>query len=413
MTSTKTPWNGLVDMKLKQLSSAVLLAGLIALPAGAETFYEMSGKVSADLRYFTQDAQFSGQDYDTNLSFSVEPEFYWEWNDGTDSLTFTPFLRVDENDNERTHGDIRELSWIHVGDGWEVKAGISKVFWGVTEFQHLVDVINQTDSVEDFDGEDKLGQQMISLSLVRDWGIVDIFLLPGFRERTFPGEDGRLRSGLVVDTDNAQYESGAGEKHLDAAIRWSHTLGDFDMGLYWFHGTNRDPILQPQMVAGNTVLVPYYEQMDQIGFDLQATIDSWLWKFEAIHRDSSSDEYLAAQAGFEYTFYGIQESAADLGVLFEYGWDERGEDADAAIQNDLFVGARLALNDAESTEVLAGVSHDLDYDSQSFIVEASRRFGDNWNISIDGRFFTADDPADLSYNIKQDDHLQLTVERYF
>ncbi len=400
-------------MKLKRLSCAAILAGLTALPAGAETFYEMSGKVSADLRYFTQDAQFPNQDYDTNLSFAAEPEFYWEWNDGTDSVTFTPFLRVDENDNERTHGDIRELSWIHVGDEWEVKVGLSKVFWGVTEFQHLVDVINQTDGVEDFDGEDKLGQQMINLSLVRDWGIVDIFLLPGFRERTFAGEDGRLRAGLIVDTDNAQYESDAGEKHLDAAIRWSHTLGDFDMGLYWFHGTNRDPILQPQMISGNTVLVPYYEQMDQIGFDLQATIDSWLWKFETIHRDSSSDKYWAAQAGFEYTFYGIQESAADLGVLLEYGWDERGEDADAAIQNDLFMGARLALNDAESTEVLAGISHDLDYDSQSLIVEASRRFGENWNISVDGRFFTADDTADLSYNIKQDDHLQLTVERYF
>lgn len=402
-------------MQLKHtISSAVLLAGLSAtLPAGAETFYEMSGKVSADLRYFTQDAQFSGQDYDTNLSFSAEPEFYWEWNDGTDSITFTPFLRVDENDNERTHGDIRELSWLHAGDDWEVRAGLSKVFWGVTEFQHLVDVINQTDGVEDFDGEDKLGQQMVSLSLVRDWGIVDIFLLPGFRERTFPGEDGHLRSGIVVDTDKALYESGAGEKHLDAAIRWSHTLGDFDMGLYWFHGTNRDPILKPQMVAGNTVLVPYYEQMDQIGFDLQATIDSWLWKFETIHRDSSSDVYWAAQAGFEYTLYGIQDSSADLGVLLEYGWDERGEDADAAIQNDLFIGARLALNDAESTEVLAGISHDLDYDSQSLIVEASRRFGDNWNISIDGRFFSSDDTADLSYNIKQDDHLQLTMERYF
>lgn len=400
-------------MRLKQLSSAAFLAGLTALPAGAETFYEMSGKVSADLRYFTQDAQFPNQDYDTNLSFAAEPEFYWEWNDGSDSITFTPFLRVDENDNERTHSDIRELSWIHVGDEWEVKVGLSKVFWGVTEFQHLVDVINQTDGVEDFDGEDKLGQQMINLSLVRDWGILDIFLLPGFRERTFAGEDGRLRAGLVVDTDNAQYESGAGEKHLDAAIRWSHTLGDFDMGLYWFHGTNRDPILQPQMISGNTVLVPYYEQMDQIGFDLQATIDSWLWKFETIHRDSSSDKYWAAQAGFEYTFYGIQESSADLGVLLEYGWDERGENANAAIQNDLFMGARLALNDAESTEVLAGISHDLDYDSQSLIVEASRRFGENWNVSVDGRFFTADDTADLSYNIKQDDHLQLTVERYF
>ncbi|MCP4596930.1 hypothetical protein [Neptuniibacter sp.] len=398
----------------KKLTQAILAAGLItALPAQAETYYEMSGKISADLRYFTQDAQFPGQDYDTNLSFAAEPEFYWEWNDGLDSITVTPFLRLDENDSERTHMDIRELSWVHVADDWELRTGLRKVFWGVTEFQHLVDVINQTDSVEDFDGEDKLGQQMINLSLVRDWGIVDLYLLPGFRERTFAGEEGRLRAGLVVDTDRAEYESGAKENHIDTAIRWSHTIGDFDLGAYWFHGTNRDPKLQVQNDNGNLVLVPYYEQMDQIGFDLQATIDSWLWKFETIHRDTSSENYWAAQAGFEYTFYGINESAADIGVLLEYGWDERGKDADAAIQNDLFMGARMTLNDAESTEMLAGISHDLDYDSQSLIVEASRRYGDNWKVSVDGRFFSADDQADLSYNIKQDDHLQLTVERYF
>lgn len=398
----------------RKLTQAILATGLITvLPAQAETYYEMSGKISADLRYFTQDAQFPGQDYDTNLSFAAEPELYWEWNDGLDSITFTPFLRLDENDSERTHMDIRELSWVRVGDDWELRTGLRKVFWGVTEFQHLVDVINQTDSVEDFDGEDKLGQPMINLSLVKDWGIVDLYLLPGFRERTFTGEEGRLRAGLVVDTDRAEYESGAKENHIDTAIRWSHTIGDFDLGAYWFHGTNRDPKLQVQNDNGNLVLVPYYEQMDQIGFDLQATIDSWLWKFETIHRDTSSENYWAAQAGFEYTFYGINESAADIGVLLEYGWDERGKDADAAIQNDLFMGARMTLNDAESTEMLAGISYDLDYDSQSLIVEASRRYGDNWKVSIDGRFFSADDQANLSYNIKQDDHLQLTVERYF
>ena len=391
-----------------------LTAGLLAaLPVQAETYFEASGKVAAELRGFTQDAQFSGQDHDSNLSFYVEPELFWEWNDGDDSLTFTPYLRVDENDSERTHADIRELSWVHVGEDWELRTGIRKVFWGVTEFQHLVDVINQTDGVDDFDGEDKLGQPMVNLSLVRGWGIVDLFLLPGFRERTFTGTEGRLRGGLVVDTDSAEYESSAEEKHLDTAIRWSHTLGDFDLGAYWFHGTNRDPELSVRTQSGNTVLVPRYVQMDQLGFDLQATLDSWLWKVETIWRDTEKEDYFAAQAGFEYTFYGIQDSSADLGVLLEYGWDERGEDASSNVQNDLFFGGRITLNDASSTELLAGIGHDLDFDSQSLIVEASRRYGDNWKVSIDGRFFSADDPRDLASALDKDDHLQFTVERYF
>lgn len=396
------------------LLSALVAAGLAtAQPLQAETHFEMSGKVAAELRGFTQDAQFADQDHNSNLSLIAEPEFYWEWNEGIDSLTFTPYLRMDENDSERTHGDIRELSWVHVGDDWELRTGIRKVFWGVTEFQHLVDVINQTDGVDDFDGEDKLGQPMINLSLVRDWGIVDLFILPGFRERTFAGREGRLRGGLIVDTDAAEYESSAEDKHIDTAIRWSHTVGDFDLGAYWFHGTNRDPELQVRTQGGNTVLVPRYVQMDQIGFDLQATLDSWLWKVETIWRDTATEDYFAAQGGFEYTFYGIQESAADLGVLLEYGWDERGENAAASIQNDLFFGGRITLNDAASTEMLAGVGYDLEYDSQSLIVEASRRYGDNWKVSVDGRFFSADAPADPASAFDKDDHIQLTVERYF
>ncbi|MGB0465930.1 MAG: hypothetical protein ACPGF7_00190 [Pontibacterium sp.] len=396
------------------ISKILIAAGVaIALPLQAAPFFEASGKFSTELRLFTQDGQFDGQDQQHNLSLTAEPEFYWEWQDGADSLSFTPFLRLDEHDSERTHADIRELSWLHVGDNWELRTGISKVYWGVTEFQHLVDVINQTDGVDDFDGEDKLGQPMVNLSLVRDWGILDLFLLPGFRERTFAGIDGRLRSGLIVDTDSATYESAAAETHLDTAIRWSHTIGDYDLGLHWFHGTNRDPEYRVSTRNGSTVLTPYYAQMDQVGLDLQATLDSWLWKFETIWRDTQDESYRASQAGFEYSFYGINDSATDLGLLLEYGWDERGKEAGSTTQNDLFFGSRLALNDEASTELLAGISHDLDYQSQGLIIEASRRFGEYWKLSLDGRFFSSDNTADLSSNLTKDDHLQFTAERFF
>ena len=63
---------------------------------------------------------------------------------------------------------------------WSLSIGLGKVFWGVTEFNHLVDVINQTDLVEGIDGEAKLGQPKINLSLINHWGALDFFVLPGF-----------------------------------------------------------------------------------------------------------------------------------------------------------------------------------------------------------------------------------------
>ena len=95
------------------------------------------------------------------------------------------------------------------GNAVESRIGIRKEFWGVTETFHRVDIINQTDSVESFDGEDKLGQPMINISLETLSGSIDFFALLGSRERTFAGRFGRLRTPIVVDTDHPIYESGA------------------------------------------------------------------------------------------------------------------------------------------------------------------------------------------------------------
>ena len=384
--------------------------------------FEASGNVALEQRYFFKDALYADQLTHSQSSFSVEPELYWQWNDGSDSLVFTPFYRVDSHDEQRTHGDIRELAYIHASDDWELRVGIRKEFWGVTEFQHLVDVINQTDGVEDFDGEDKLGQQMVNLSLVNDWGIVDVFLLPGFRERTYAGKKGRLRSSLVIDEDNVSYESSAGQQHLDFVLRWAHSVGDFDLGAYWFHGTNREAYLTTSPQGSSSSLVQYslqqhYAQMDQLGVDVQATLGDWLWKFESIYRSTSLEDFWATQAGFEYSFIGVFESNLDLGFLMEHSWDSRGEVELGAqgslMQNDLFLGARLAFNDMQSSELLMGVGSDLDHNAYSFLIEASRRFGDNFIASVDVRLVQSNDENDLLYTLRNDDHAQLSVAWYF
>ena len=77
---------------------------------------------------------------------------------------------------------LREFYWWRDFDSVEIYVGARQLFWGVTETVHLVDVINQNDLVEDIDGEDKLGQPMVSLLLDRDWGTLELFSLLGFRE---------------------------------------------------------------------------------------------------------------------------------------------------------------------------------------------------------------------------------------
>ena len=135
-----------------------------------------------------------------------------------------PYLRWDEKDDQRSLVDLQEAYWALEGDDYELLVGANTVFWGVTESVHLVDIINQTDAAGDIDGEDKLGQPMVNLALQRDWGELSAFVMPYFRERTFPGIDGRLRTPLPIDTDRPVYESSGGQNHVDVALRYSHYI---------------------------------------------------------------------------------------------------------------------------------------------------------------------------------------------
>ncbi len=342
----------------------------------------------------------------TNISIAAQPEWYHDFA-GNWETTVELFGRLDQEDDERSHFDVREAHVLGIYDNWEFKFGISKEYWGATELAHLVDVINQTDAVENIDGEDKFGQAMLKATWYDSWGSIEAFILPGFRERSFPGEDGRLQTTpFVIDTDNAAYESGAEEWHTDAALRFNGNFDSFDIGLGLFNGTNRDPLFIP---GANATLRPYYEQMTQASIDTTIPIGGWLIKGEAIYRDSTSDEYSAATGGFEYTSVGIFNSDIDLGFLSEYIWDERGDDATTFLQNDLFLGARLTFNNTQDTAILGGVAIDLDGGGQLITLELEHRINDQFTIEIQARAFEDAEAGDALYELRDDDYLQVEV----
>ena len=387
----------------------LLLAIALAAPVSAG---EWTGFVGLEWRGFASDGSAPGQERHEG-SLTLEPEFFHEWEEGRQRIVVRPFARLDSADDERTHVDLREFYWQRIGDGWDLEIGVRKVFWGVAESLHLVDILNQTDLVEDLDGEDKLGQPMIRVRLSRSWGLLEVFLLPGFRERTFPGADGRLRTPIPVDTDRPLYESSAEDGHVDGAIRWSHVLGDVDLGLSYFRGTSREPNLVFGLEPSGPTLRPFYPQIDQFGLDLQATRGAWLFKLEAISRWSDLEDHLAAVGGFEYTFFDVAGRGPDIGVLAELLWDERGATAITPFAEDLFIGSRVALNDVQSTEFLLGGVLDLDNGSLFLNLEASRRLGSRWELELRGRAFTDVDPTDRLFPLENDDYLQLGLRFYF
>jgi hypothetical protein len=378
----------------------------------AQTF---NANVELEQRLFwqqaTQENLSKGQ-----TSLRLEAEYFRDWNQGDEQLIIEPFVRLDSVDDQRSHLDLRQFIWSKLNDNSEFSIGVGQVFWGVTESQHLVDIINQTDSVENIDGEDKLGQPMVRYSYFNDYGTFDAFLLPYFRARTFAGEDGRLNGGILVDNHNEVYQSSSQETHLDFALRYAKTVGDLGIGLSWFSGTSREPDLFRFFNLTDMSTTPYYALIDQFGLDLQLTTDAWLFKLEAIqrnHNDSLSSDFAAATIGAEYSFVGVLGSAYDLGALAEYSWDERRENASSLFQNDLFVGARLALNDMNDSELLFGVAQDLDVSSsRSIFIEAGTRINSKFSVNIELRYFESNEPNDLLFRFRNDSFIQIGLEYY-
>ena len=413
----------------------VALGALGALVVAAEACAEsgsfehsFSGRYSVESRWYPQSSAHAGQRSHAT-GFIAEPTLYFEDVEGR-SLTLTPFFRFDGADSLRTHADLREaylLLFGEIGDGeWEARLGIDRVFWGVAELHNPVDIVNQTDVVEHPDEKTKLGQPLAHLTFSGDWGTAELFALPWHRERTYPGRHGRLRPGLVVDHNLVEYESGAEERHLDVAARYSHSFGPLDLGLSVFDGTSREPALRPAsfrplpplpagipiptcdgipVVAFPTALAPYYPQIRQFGLDAQLTTESVLLKLEAIHRAGApnlpdcqhpfgEEDYAAFVIGGEYTFYSVLESAIDLSLLGEWHYDDRGRRSTRPFQNDVFLAGRLALNDVEGTEIIASVIADTDYGSRTMSVEFNRRLSDEWSLRLEATAMLDLDEAD-------------------
>lgn len=432
---------------MRTLALCAGLAGLVLLPRADAI--EFRPKLEAEGRWFWQaaDAPLLGAAAGTLETFV-------DLGDGR-RLIGEFFARYDDNDDARTHADVRDLYYHVIGDDFEFRLGNRRVFWGVTESRHLVDVVNQADFVERIDAEAKLGQPMMNAAFIRDLGTFDVFLLPYQRARTFPGVEGYPRLPFPVHAHEAQYESPREQTHLDYALRYAGSFGPVDLGVAWFDGTAREPRLVPcvrrgasgefvqgsadgptcdiraaivlpliptpgieqqveQEVRDHLVLVPHYDRLRQASVEAQYVVGALAVKLEALAREQQDQQTFAAVPGVEYTFGDVWGTGADIGVLGEYLFDERDDLLSALVDDQVFVGSRVALNDEPGTSMIGGVIAEReDFGNRLYYVEASRRLGDDWKLSLETRIFSNMREDAIEAFLSDQDFLTVSLERFF
>lgn len=399
---------------LRRLLGGLLVAAAVIGPGCAKAPLRYGGYVAVDGRLYVKPPKYSGQLAGNGPSMVIEPEFFIQTDREVHTLTLRPFLRMDPFDSKRTHYDLRQADYSYAGGRFSFGAGFGLFSFGKLESYRPSDVINQTDFVENLDGSQRLGQPYLRGAVsLGDWNLA-LFYLPYHRGRTYPGARGRLRSPLVVNTDQPLYESKYGAWHPTVAARVSGSVGEFDLGLTGFSGLSREPRFFAQLTDA-TEVAPQYDLLQQGSLDAQWTHDAIVAKVEGVARWWSSGLVFsfAVSGGLEYSFFDILESGVDLTLVGEYHFDNRDRRAPLTLfENDAFAGFRLAVNDEGDTQILAGGVMDTENLSSFIRVEAHRRFGDRWKVFLRLRYFLGRTDILESATI-QDSHVEASLAYYF
>ncbi|MCY4207492.1 MAG: DUF1302 family protein [Roseovarius sp.] len=443
----------------------MLLAFLYPTVSPAQPFAEWDigyqGSIETTGRVFIDSGAYPRQS-NRDLSVKFQATLYGD-GPNDNGFAITPHFRLDKSDSLGTRADLREAYYYKHGTvgelDLELRVGVDQIFWGAAESTNPVNIINQTDLQDDHEGQSKLGQPMVRGTLSGNWGALDLFILPYHRPRIYPGVGGRFRSKLPVarNSEAVLYEHSSGRRHVDFAARYGHSVGPVDFGVSIFDGTSREPDLIPSYKTHPTVvpksftcslisgeemdtdgdtmdtdgdtmgtgaqpsaLVQKYNQIRQVGLDMQLVLDAFIGKAEVIRRTGflgkgcSSREDRAFVVGGEYSLYGIFGSGADITFFAEWSQDDRRKHSSHIFQNDLFLAARYAFNDVEDTDLTLAFLQDLDYSTTNARLEFNRRVSDSVQLNVTAFKFLEVDPDDTpAMQISEDNHITVTFKYSF
>ncbi len=401
-------------MNLHKKSSHLLIGAIFLFPTAsafsdiAPRYDEINNTLNFTSGFFI-DEPLIGEERPQISKFSLDTEVFIDVSDQF-SLTARTYFQYEHLSDENTHADLREFLFRYSGEQWELNAGIDQIFWGVVESRNLVDTINQNDFSADFTGGAKLGQPLLSFTRYMDKGDLSFYYLPAFREPEYASSDSRPRLPFAINQSLTTYESPDREKEASYALRWSGNSGIWDLGLHAFRGTRREPLI----TFTDEGFASRFVTISQAGLDAQATVGSLLAKLEWIQQNGREIEnHSELVAGFEYTIAQAFGGDIDVGLLSEYLYDSRDEQADHLFQNDLMTGVRVALNDANSTELLLTLISDLENQGKTIQFDFDRRIGPNFTVNLGGQWWRdTENDASLS-TFSAENNVRFRLNWYF
>ncbi len=391
---------------LPMLGPAVVFV-LAAFSVSQAAAIERDLKITGTMFVAVFPASGKGAQEDVVASAQVKPDLALFFDDAWQAV-IAPRFRLGITDSEFNLISLDDVYGEYVADQFELRVGYQTFFWGSVESANIVDILNQKDfTIDFFDPQtNKLGEPAIRVRLLSGEHQLDLYHFSYFTPASLPDKVNRFNffDGRLDISDDPLYTGGAKRLRQQFALRWSHTIGSADVGLAYFNGYEKFPVVfeAPGALEADTL----YYAMQQVSGDLQMSLGEWLLKGEAVFQDTGiagsfvrtirrrdggsirgdlvPGNHAAFVGGFEYTFVGIL-GKSDLGVIAEYLYDSvqsRRAVAFRPFQNDVFAGLRWSRNNPGDGELLAGVILDVRNRTQVWRLEYEERYLDRLKLEV-------------------------------
>ncbi|WP_176594355.1 hypothetical protein [Sphingobium sp. EM0848] len=389
--------------------TALTIAPALAMPAQGQT---VRGAVGVELRAYPDAPLQSGQDDDR-----VQPSATLSVNGSGDigSLRYDVelFGRASADRSRSFVGDVREATIGASGGKLEWKVGMLAETWGVLEAWNPVDIINQRDLSEDFQGKVKFGQLGALATTQAGPLSVTGYVTTMARTRRFAQNEDRLQV-LPAPVLHSEFEDGRWTP--GGGVRVTGSVAGIDLGVGHYIGPDREPELSPVIDAERFVgLAAKYNRIGQTSLDAQYVTGDAVLKLEVIHRSGDSGgRFWGDGGGLENSFGHPFGLGGELTLYAEYYADGRSDNAPVTpFEHDIFVGARYDFKNISDTVVELRATRDLRWESTLLELRGTRRIAHNLLLQVNllAPLNAERDPALTT--LRRDSYLRVGLSRYF
>ncbi len=334
------------------LGFAIFLAsGPFAAPVGAQDFgfgavdsadakpgspsgVEIAGSAELRLRGYIDSADPAA----TALEAKPLGRLDFSWTSAAAEAKFK--LKLDPTALAANPASILDEAWLAAYAGaFEIKAGLFRTIWGKGDSLHVLDVLDPTDYT-DFINSDakfsKIAQPTIKADLrTSENGKLELAYLPVFRGNSIPWSGRWIPASLKILAStiaSPPYNGGATPlsqilvfpetdtfRWGQAGARLTDSLGGIDLGLQYYYGFLRDPVIDMNPIHfamnGKKIAVSY-DRMHQVGADAAFVLAGFNFRAEAafnMTKDVAGDNTLVHNRSLGWTA-GVDREILGFGV---------------------------------------------------------------------------------------------------